>query len=129
MKTLKTLFIAGLMLAGAATSKAQSAKLTGDTLTYNNSKYYAGKVVQIWYGSKPDKNFAFIWKGNILTAATLTTADSKHFVIISKFLKSRGKYHAIGQLQDVSGLEAKRITIDIEGAVDNKELKEETPAN
>ena len=123
---MKRISLLGSLIVGVLTTvSAQSAKMTNDTLTYGTAKYYTGKTVQIWYGSKPDKNFAFIWKGNILAPTLLTTADSKHNVVINKISKSRGKFYLIGTLQDVTGLEPKRITIDVEGAVDNKEIKED----
>lgn len=104
---------------------AQSATLNGDTLTYGTNKYYSGKTIQIWYGSKSNKGFEFITLGNVLNMMELPIRDSKHYVILTRINKIHGKYFIIGKLQDVGALEPYRISIDIEGAVDNKEIKED----
>jgi len=114
------------IVVSTSTALAQKATINKDTVTYGHSKFYPKKEIQILYGSTPSKTFAFLALGSGFGVITyLPASDSKGTVILKKVYSMRGKYYAIGELQNTSGLERKRVTIDIEGAIDNKEIKED----
>jgi len=116
-----------LLIAGLNTASAQTAKINKDTVTYGASKIYPQKVVQLLYGSTGTKDFAYVFVGSGWTTGVhpLNADNAKGTVLITKVYKMQGKCYAIGTLQETQGLQAKRITINIEAAVDNKEIKED----
>lgn len=103
-------------------SDAQS-KIVEDTLFYSDRKFVVGDTLQLWYGSAANKDFAFVYIGSGLSGVNLAPAAwSKSMVKIDKVYKTQGKYYARGKVLDAALLGSK-LFIDIEGAVDNKELK------
>jgi hypothetical protein len=110
---------------------AQSVKISNDTVTYGNSKFYPSKQVQILYGSQSNKGFAFVFVGtgfstdenNITTP--LFRSLSKGVVTIKRTFKLNGKWYAQGLMNDIAQMATNPITIDVEGAIDNKEIKED----
>ena len=110
-----------LLLSGKAFSQST---FVNDTLTYNNKNYVVGDTVHLWYGSANNKSFAFAYSGNGMTGISLLPATySKADVVIDKIIKRSNKYWIKGK--NVGGLNfGMKIFIDLEGAVDNKEIKE-----
>lgn len=105
---------------------AQTGKLVNDTVYYGHTAIYINKKVQLLYGSNTNKNFIFIYNGNNWTGVFPLDANSaKSMVTITKIYMTRGKYFAMGVLDDPAAHQSKRVTINIEAAIDNKELKED----
>jgi len=106
---------------------SQSIKFEKDTISYGNYKVFVGKEVQLFYGSSPKKDFIFVSIGSALTGVTpLESNWSKRMVKIDKVYKTMGKVYARGIIVDAPGLRAlggNKVFIDIEGAIDNNELK------
>lgn len=123
---MKKYMITMMLLAGCfSIAAAQSATINkfSDTVTYGNYKIYPEKVVQLLYGSNPTKDFAFVFLGTWTHPTnTLEASKSKGTVLITKVYKQQGKFYANGKLQNTRGLEPKKIIIDIEGAIDFKEI-------
>lgn len=139
-----------LLIASAAlafsysTAKAQSATFKDSVITYNKSTYKKGDTVQLFYGSKPDKSFAFVETVNypqmrkdptVMPHSTnVKSDDSKSKFIITKvYLTNSGKPFIQGRADwandyvKLDGTIQKidlTIMVDLEGAVDNKELVE-----
>ena len=97
--------------------------LKNDTIHYQSAKFYPNKVVKLAYGSKADKTFAFIYYGNIAAGQMPAMAQlSKQEVLIDKVYKMAGKHYARGKVINGIAQFGMKIFIDIEGAIDNKEL-------
>ena len=104
-------------------SSAQVAQV-GDTLKYNGKNYAAGDTVMMMYGSKADKSFAFIVHGGgMMGMEPMGASFSKQQVILDKVFKKANKYFLRGKLTE-NNIVGFKIFIDLEGAVDNKEIKE-----
>ena len=107
----------------ASTASAQVAQV-GDTLKYNNKNYAVGDTVMMLYGSKADKSFAFIVHGGgMMGMDPMNASYSKQQVILDKVFKKANKYFLRGKLTE-NNIVGFKIFIDLEGAVDNKELRE-----
>jgi hypothetical protein len=107
--------IVGFTFNGFAQDKAI---LKGDTAYYKGEKYFEGKIINIGYGSASDKTFAFIRFGpvNAPTIFSKTQGIVKGFknVVASKpYLKVK--------------IDKSNVVVDLEGAIDNKELLPDTP--
>lgn len=119
---MKTILLA-ISLFFAATASAQVAQV-GDTLKYNGKSYAAGDTVMMMYGSKADKSFAFIVHGGgMMGMDPMGASFSKQKVILDKVFKKANKYYLRGKLTENNTVGFK-IFIDLEGAIDNKELRE-----
>jgi len=98
------------------------ATLVNDTARYLNKTYAVGDTITIAYGSNSNKDFAFVSIGTSLTGITYMQAGwSKSDIIINKVYKANRKIYLRGKLK---GTGPNNVFIDLEGAVDNKELKE-----
>lgn len=105
---------------------SQSAKLIGDTLFYGDHKFAVNDSVHLWYGSGQNKAFAFVFIGSGLTGVTPAPAGwSKSYMKIDKVYKTGGKYFVRGKILDNGPMLGNKLFIDIEGAIDNKEIKVE----
>lgn len=140
-----------LLIASAAlafsytTANAQSEeKLFPDTIKYLKSTYKVGDTVQLFYGSKPDKSFAFVETVNypqmkkdptVMPHSTKVQSDNSksRFVITNAYFTQSGKPFIQGRAEwandyvKLDGTMQKidlAIVVDVEGAVDNKELVE-----
>ena len=101
---------------------AQRPVSKNDTLTYGGNSFYVGQKVQIWYGSGQNKDFAFVY----MQLKPMKASYSKNTAIINEITfgkNSGGKWIAYAKLENLSWLFEKNIAIDIEGAVDNNELR------
>ena len=112
-----------LIVVITASAFGQKATLINDTVTYKNTKLYPAKEVQLQYGSNPDKEFAFVLWGHGWSSMTLGPQHSNVTVIVTEIAQHGGKYYAIGKLKDRAGIRINRIIIDVEGAIDYKEIK------
>lgn len=139
-----------LLIASAAlafsysTAKAQSATFKDSVITYNKSTYKKGDTVQLFYGSGTNKSFVFVTTMNIAQmmkdamamphSGRIESNDSKSKFIITKvYLTNSGKPFIQGRADwandyvKLDGTIQKidlTIMVDLEGAVDNKELVE-----
>lgn len=114
-----------IILLPFAVCNAQS-KIVNDTLVYEGQKYAVGDSVQLWYGSSTNKSFAFVFIGSGMSGVTLAPAGwNKSFVLIDKVYKANGKNYIRCKALDAKFMMGNKIFIDLEGAVDNKEVKVE----
>src|SRR5687767_2606671 len=105
-------------------SSAQRPTMTKDTLYYGINKYYEGKQVQLLYGSGDNKNFAFVYYGTGLSGVNqLGSGFSKNTLSVDKIYKAGGKFYIRGKLSEQGVQLGNKVFIDIEGAIDNKEIK------
>jgi hypothetical protein len=124
---MKKLIVALLMTSPFMGLSQEKAELQGDKIVYQQRTFAVGDTVTLLYGSSNNKGFAFVSLGSGLTGFTPLTANmSKSRIIIRKVQKTQGKVYATGVLADnkyANALGAGKILIDIEGAIDNKELQ------
>ena len=107
-------------------SKAQHAALVNDTITYNNFKIAVGDTLHLGYGSDSKKDFVFVQIGSGMSGLSKLDANySRQDVVINKVYKQTGKIYARGVMvanKALNMMGAGKIFIDVEGAIDNKEL-------
>jgi hypothetical protein len=124
---MKTLFLLLFLTLSSFSVFSQTLKFEKDTISYGSYKVFVGKEVQLFYGSSPKKEFIFVSIGSALAGVTpLESVWSKRMVKIDKVYKTMGKVYARGIILDAPGLRAlggNKVFIDVEGAIDNKELK------
>lgn len=121
MKQLLTILLVLL----SVVCKAQTAELKKDTVYYNGAKIAKGDTVQIWYGSS-DKKFVYVNMGSALTGITpLDPQFAKYKVLVDRVYRTDGKCYARGKVlnSSVNALGGNKVFIDIEGAIDNSEIK------
>ncbi len=122
---MKKILILLTFIASSLTTMAQSGKLENDTITYNKTKLYVGKEIHILYGSNATKDFAFIYIGSILSGQTPMTAGySKQTIIINKLINSHNKCWIRGKIIGLNTI-GLSVFVDVEGAIDNREIKED----
>jgi hypothetical protein len=118
----KILFISVMLLSKFGFS--QSATIVNDTAIYNGKHYAVGDTLTTFYGSGANKNFAFISYGNGMSGIDPAASSfSKKTFIIDKVYVFQKKVFVRGKLLDGVNFGFK-LFIDLEGAVDMKELKE-----
>lgn len=108
---MKTLTLIAILFSSVASAQ----KIENDTLYYNDHKFYEGKEIKLGYGSGPKKEFIFVY---ISGTATAEAIYSKTVIKIGKIYKTGGKYFVKGKG------DKQKFYIDIEGAIDNKELSD-----
>lgn len=120
----KLFLLLSTSLACAVVFAQETPKLENDTLYYANQKYYVGEEIKLSYGSSSTKAFAFVQIGTALSGLTpLEASRAKSAIKIDKIYKQAGKYYIRGKLIDAGAMMGNKIFIDVEGAVDNKEIK------
>lgn len=118
-----------LLLSFIAT--AQKASFSNNTATYLGKTYRVGDIIQLGYGSGNNKDFAFVSFGkaigNVNLPGLIKKADvnwSKAEVEIVRIYITNGVIWAkCNPLNRDANLLNKQIFINIEGAVDNNEIK------
>lgn len=114
MKVLQLLFL----LIAINSNGQDKPVFENDTLSYKDQKFYVGQEVKLSYGSTSNKDFAFVYSGSGMSGVTPAPANfAKSTGKIDKVYKQQGKYFFRAKVEG-SG----KIFVDIEGAVDNKEL-------
>lgn len=116
-----------LALSSVFTSFAQHPTFVNDTAKYNGKSYVVGDTITLGYGSKPDKSFAFISMGSLMTGASFLGSNcSKEEAIINRINQSGNKvaFRAKFINYPKNPFGGNSLFIDIEGAIDNKELLE-----
>jgi len=101
-------------------------KVENDTLYYLSYKFAKGDTIQLSYGSNPKKDFAFVFMGSGMSGVTpLETKWAKSFVVADKVYSVQGKSWIRGKVTNssVNLIGSNKVFIDIEGAIDFKELK------
>lgn len=105
------------------TANGQKAMISGDTAYYLNKSYYIGDTVQLAYGSKNDKDFSFVlFGGDMQGYKSLKSDHSKNSLLIDKIFTRKGKVTLRAKDLDYNA-GINKLFIDLEGAIDNKELK------
>jgi hypothetical protein len=113
---------------------AQKAAFNENSVTYSGLIYRVGSIVHLGYGSANNKDFAFVNYGKSVGGLNLPGlyhhADvnwSKADVEIEKIEKKSGvvwlRCKPIDKGTSVGSILGSRIYINLEGAVDNKEIK------
>lgn len=112
---------------------AQKATMADNVATYLGKQYKVGDTVHLWYGSGTNKLFSFINYGKAISGVSLPGlyhhADqnwSKADVEIEKIYKTSGviwlRCKPIDKGLSVGSILGSKIFINLEGAVDNKEI-------
>ena len=115
-----------ILLFITSTAYGQKATLSKDAATYQDISYKVGDTVHLGYGSNSNKNFAFIQIGSVMTGvADLDKAWAKADAVINKIYKTQGTIFLRAKLIDktVNAMGGNRLFINLEGAIDNKELR------
>lgn len=127
MKTYKQQLIVGavlfilVFLMMKISSAQDRATLKQDTIYYQGEKFYVGKTVRIGYGSNNNKSFAFIAQGvGAIGFNPMLASYSKYDAIIDKVYVMRKKAYFRAKMDGAGA--ANNIVVDVEGAIDNKEL-------
>ena len=124
---MKKITLFSVLLFTVSIGFSQTIKFEQDTISYGAYKVFVDKEVQLFYGSSPKKEFIFVSIGSVLSGVTpLASTWSKRVVKIDKVYKQSGKLYARGFLLDAPGLRlvgGNKIFIEVEGAIDNKEVK------
>src|SRR5258706_5091470 len=127
---LASLIIVPVCLLNCSVAFAQNPVLSNDTITYKNSTFFAGKDIQILFGSGENKNFAFaflIGKSRVVKNFTkddlypLSSHFSKGKIKIDKVYELKGKFFARGASihESENNSQHTELIIDIKGAIDN----------
>ncbi|HMH21217.1 MAG TPA: hypothetical protein VK563_05555 [Puia sp.] len=107
------------------TAFAQRATISNDTAFYNGKRYAVGDSVNLAYGSDQGKKFAFVKMGGALIGMRhLESRFYKATVKIDKVFTQLGKCYLRGKMVDQSLPPGYKVFIELEGAIDNKEIKE-----
>ena len=95
-----------------------------DTISYGGRTFAAGDTVQLGYGSNTDKEFVFVGTGKseLWGIDPLEATYAKRKIVVNKVEVKKGKSYAFGQLVNKTFSTRFIIRIDIEGALDNKEI-------
>lgn len=113
--------------------KAQKASLTDDVATYLGKSYKTGDIIHLAYGSGNNKEFAFVNYGKSVGGINLpglyhhaNTNWSKAELEILKVYKTSGvlwlKCKPMNMESSIGSVLGNKIFINLEGAVDNKEI-------
>lgn len=97
-----------------------------DTIKYQGRTYAVGDTITLGYGSKSNKDFAFITIGGLLTGVEdLGRHWAKNEAVIEKVYKNNKQTYMKAKLVDktINAIGGNKLYVDLEGAVDNKEIK------
>lgn len=118
-KILSILFFALILFNANAQDRAT---IDGDTARYLGKSYVVGDTIQLGYGSKSNKDFAFIQMGTLMSGVSdMDKGFAKSDVIILSVYKVRKQIYLKAK---VPGTMGNKAFIDLEGAVDNKEIRQ-----
>lgn len=115
---MKTLCVM-LLVTACASGHAQQAVVENGRLVYNGHEFRPGQMIRLGYGSRQDKNFAFVFfSGHNQPASPLHSLYCNYECKVIKWRRYKGKYfmkaRPVGRRH--------RIQIDVVGAIDNQEL-------
>jgi hypothetical protein len=124
---MKKLLITSTIVCVAFIASAQKATIDQDTVTYMGKSYHLGDTLQLGYGSGNNKDFAFVQMGSAMTGTNpLKNNWSKSEFVVDKVYKFHGKCYLRGKTINSGAtnlLGGNKVFVDVEGAVDNNELK------
>lgn len=124
---MKTYLLTNTLIFFALSAYCQSpATFKNDTATYSGRTFAAGDTVRLGYGSKSDKFFAFITMGNTLGGFNdCDKAFARYDAIVQTIGKAGNTISMKCKIISPKGgvLPMVKLIIDLEGAIDNKELK------
>lgn len=126
MKKLILLFvlIAGINTLTYAQNASPVLSANKDVVTYLGHKIHINAEVKLLYGAKPDKGFVFAYSN--LINNQLSAGYANEIVVIKELKEMNGKCYASGTFKTVTGLlNSKTCLIDIQGAIDWKEIQVE----
>ncbi len=107
-------------------SFAQRPVLENGIIQYSQSKFFNGSNITLTRGTKEDSAFAFVYIGSASTAKSSLPANWKNLTVhVEDVYKKGGKYYAKGDLYNgkrMIGLAGNKVIVDIERAIDNKEI-------
>jgi hypothetical protein len=105
---------------------AQRATFQNDTAKYNGKTFIVSDTLTLGYGSKANRDFAFITQGSVLSSFTdLDKKWAKSYAVIDKIYKGAGQSIMIrAKLIDkyVNLLGGNKLFINLDAAIDNKEI-------
>lgn len=110
------LLLNALLLIVSNSFGQEKVEFKNDTLYYKSKKIYLNQSIQLAYGSKSDKHFAFVYAGSGIASVLCTPYWSKQTMIVNKIYEHKGIYWVRGTIG------TKRIEFVAEGAIDNKEI-------
>lgn len=117
---MKTLIVT-LLLSACLSAHAQQVVKENDKLVYNGHEFRVGQIVQLGYGSRQDKGFAYVFGnsyGKPMERMTMPSMYNNYRCTITKLVSFRGKYFV--QARPIG--RTFKVQIDVVGAIDNKEL-------
>jgi hypothetical protein len=118
------ILIAGINTLASAQTAAPVFNADKDAVTYLGHKIYINMQVKLLYGAKPDKGFVFAYSN--LINNQLSAGYANEVVVIKELKEMNGKCYASGTFKTVTGLlNSKTCLIDIQGAIDWKEIQVE----
>lgn len=122
---MRTLFILSFILTGI-TSYAQRPVLENGVIQYSKSTFFNGSKITLASGTAEDSTFAFVFLGASSSGKSHLSANWKNLtVVVEDVYKKGGKFYAKGNLYSgkrMIGLAGNKVIVDIERAIDNKEI-------
>lgn len=106
------------------TMKAQNATIENGVAKYNDRTFAVNDTITLGYGSQANKDFAFILIGSGISAQELQKNFAKNKAVIERVYRNMGQVWIRAKLTDktVNLLGGNKLFINIEAAIDNKEL-------
>jgi hypothetical protein len=103
-------------------ARAQHPTLVNDTITYNNTRITVGDTLHLGYGSSSNKDFVFVFYGSGMSGVNPAQAVyAKSDLLVDKVYKTQGIIYA--RCKIINPQSGFKMFINIEGAIDNNELK------
>lgn len=102
-------------------SFAQRPVLENETITYSQSTFFNGSSIKLASGTREDSTFAYVLMGK----AHLPAYWKNLTIRVEEVYKKGGKYYAKGDLYNgkkMIGLAGNKVVVDVERAIDNKEI-------
>lgn len=100
---------------------SQHAEIKNDTAYYGKAMFYEGKEVTLGYGSGDNKKFAFVAYGSKLQTWNAGSDYAKRDFVVTEIYKQKNKVFLKMQ-QKEKGFNPQKVFVDLEGAIDNKEI-------
>ncbi len=129
--------VAAIIVFCCCSFQSKSQTIANDTINYNGAKYYPGRLIQMFFGSGKNGEFAYAFVGGrsrIIKDPKKTDLYplSAHFakskIKIDKVYYLNGICYARGALLDRStgeGFDDHYIYIDVKGVIDHREVWED----
>ncbi len=122
---MKSILLSALIFCSSTIIAQRSATYENGKAIYNGKTYAVGDTIQLGYGSNPNKSFSFVHIGSAIQGmSALNSAWSKYPATIEKVIKNGKTIGLKAKLvnKNVNALGGNKLWIDLEGAIDNKEI-------